>query len=514
MKLGARLAHMLAARGFDTAFGIPGVHNQELYRDLSGAGIRHVLARHEQGAGFMADGWARATGRPGLALVISGPGLMNAATPIGQAWSDSVPMLVIAAALEGARGGRLHEMRDQVRGAEAVGHAHAARTPEEAYAAIDGALAQMACGRPRPHVVNVSLDALGRDAPPPPGPAGPPPRPRVPAAAVAEAARRLSEARRPLVILGGGATDGAGQALCDSCGAASLTTYAGRGTLSGPLHMGATLARSASAEMIGRADLVLVVGAELSEPDLWRDALGHAAPMIRVDIDAGVLSDPHGADMPLLGDGAAFLDDLAAVLEPSRSDWDAAAIARYLSACRAETDAERPGIAPVCHALREALPQDTAIYSDMTQIAYVAKEIWPMPAPGLWHHPNGFGTLGYALPAAIGGAIARAGRTACLIGDYGLQYTLPELATARDAGLPLPVLVWDNAALAEITSSMRGAQIEPSSTFATGPDLEHIARAYALGYAEPRTLDALGEAVRGAMAGPPTIIRMTPALTA
>ena len=154
------------------------------------------------------------------------------------------------------------------------------------------------------------------------------------------------------------------------------------------------------------------------------------------------------------------------------------------------------------------------VYSDMTQFAYAALEVWDMPRPGHWHHPFGFGTLGYALPAAIGGAIARGGRTACLIGDYGLQYTLPELATARDAGLPLPVLVWDNSALAEITSSMESAQIEPSSTFATGPALEHIARAYALDYAEPASLDDLGDAVRSALDGPPTIIRMTPALAA
>ena len=512
MKLGARLAHMLAERGFDTAFGIPGVHNQELYRDLSGAGIRHVLARHEQGAGFMADGWARATGQPGLCLLISGPGLLNAATAVGQAWSDSVPMLVVAAALDGARGGRLHEMRNQAGGAAAFAYSHAARDAGEAYAAVDRALAQMACGRPRPHVVNVSLEALGRDAPPPPDAPRLSPRPCVPSGAVDEVARRLGEARRPLVILGGGARRGPGQVVVQLSGAASFTSYAGRGQLSGPLHMGATLARPGSAEMIGRADLVLVVGAELSEPDIWRDGLGHRSDMIRVDLDPAVLADPHGAQMPLLGDAGMFLSDLSEVMGPSESDWTEAEIARFNAAARAETDAERPGIVPICDALREALPKDTAIYSDMTQFAYAAKEVWPMAAPSLWHHPNGFGTLGYALPAAIGGAMARDGRTACIIGDYGLQYTLPELATLRDLELPMPVLVWDNRGLGEITASMERAQIEPSSTFATGPDLRLIAEAYGLGYEEPGSFDALSEAVRSGLRRP-TVIRMTPKLT-
>ena len=110
--LGAQISHMLKARGVEVIFGIPGVHNQELYRGIEEAGITHVLARHEQGAGFMADGYARATGRPGVAYVITGPGLTNIMTPMGQAYADSVPMLVISSCLSrsdlGAGHGRLH----------------------------------------------------------------------------------------------------------------------------------------------------------------------------------------------------------------------------------------------------------------------------------------------------------------------------------------------------------------------------------------------------------------------
>ena len=120
--LGAQISHMLRDRGVDVIFGIPGVHNQEMYRGIEEAGITHVLARHEQGAGFMADGYARATGKPGVAYVITGPGLCNIMTPMGQAYTDSVPMLVLSSCLgeTQAQRGQLHQMKDQRAAAETV----------------------------------------------------------------------------------------------------------------------------------------------------------------------------------------------------------------------------------------------------------------------------------------------------------------------------------------------------------------------------------------------------------
>ena len=114
--LGAQISHMLRDRGVEVIFGIPGVHNQEMYRGIEEAGITHVLARHEQGAGFMADGYARVTGRPGVAFVITGPGLTNILTPMAQAYADSIPMLVISsvnATRAAGMGGDLHEIRNQ-----------------------------------------------------------------------------------------------------------------------------------------------------------------------------------------------------------------------------------------------------------------------------------------------------------------------------------------------------------------------------------------------------------------
>ncbi len=143
--LGAQISHMLKARGVEVIFGIPGVHNVEMYRGIEEARLTHILARHEQGAGFMADGYARATGKPGVAYVITGPGLTNIMTPMGQAWSDSVPLLVLTSCLDetAARHGQLHQMRDQEAAAATVcDWSETARTPDAAYHLVDRALAE------------------------------------------------------------------------------------------------------------------------------------------------------------------------------------------------------------------------------------------------------------------------------------------------------------------------------------------------------------------------------------
>ena len=154
------------------------------------------------------------------------------------------------------------------------------------------------------------------------------------------------------------------------------------------------------------------------------------------------------------------------------------------------------------------------IYSDMTQFAYAAKEVWDMPRPGHWHHPYGFGTLGYALPAAIGGAVARRGKpTLAIAGDYGLQYTIQELGTAVELGLSLPILVWDNGKLGEIEDSMIRSQIAPNAVVARNPDFGALAKAYGAEARAPKTLHALQTDVLAAFdAAVPTLIHVTPSI--
>ncbi len=517
--LGAQISHMLRDRGVDVIFGIPGVHNQEMYRGIEEAGIKHVLARHEQGAGFMADGYARATGKPGVAYVISGPGLCNIMTPMGQAYSDSVPMLVLSSCLDevNAQRGQLHQMKDQRAAAETVADwSCLANTADATFGLVERAFEEFELKRPRPKHIQVPIAQLEAEADPAPFPNQPGLRTKVLPPDIAPVLSMLNISRRPLFILGGGAHSNLWRQILTQLGAACFTTFAGRG-MAGTgyaLDFGAMLTRPGSADVIASADLVVAVGAELGEVDLWRDKLGHTSQLIRVDLDPEVLSDRHRAAIKLQADGESFAKTLWAVLDKVKpaTGWTAEEVASARTKWRAEIDAERPGIAAAIDVMRAALPADTMIYSDMTQFAYVAKELWDMAYPYHWHHPTGFGTLGYALPAGIGGAIARRGKpTAVIAGDYGFQYTMQELGVAVELGLSLPIILWDNGKLKEIEDSMVRSQIAPNAVEARNPDFCKLAEAFGALSSQPNSGVGLQSAIRAAFDVPvPTLIRVTP----
>nr|WP_083791182.1 5-guanidino-2-oxopentanoate decarboxylase [Roseobacter sp. CCS2] len=517
--LGAQISHMLKDRGVDVIFGIPGVHNQEMYRGIEEAGIIHVLARHEQGAGFMADGYARATGKPGVAYVISGPGLCNIMTPMGQAYSDSVPMLVISSVLDEteAKRGQLHQMKDQEGAAAAVcDWSVTARTAEASYQLIDRALMQMETGVPSPKHIQVPIAQLEARADaaasrPVDWPVCPEPAPLH----CTTLTEQLNAAKRPLFIFGGGASRNVSRWLPHflRMNAASFTTYAGRGIIpdDSPLHFGATLARAGSADVIASADLVVAVGTRLSEVDLWRDHLGHKAPMVRIDLDHETLSDRHRPETRILADASAHLtESLTAIPDEKQTTWTTKEVAEARARWHMEINTERPGILPVADALKEAAPANTMFYSDMTQFAYAAKEVYPMDRPGHWHHPYGFGTLGYALPAAIGGKIGVGDQPViAILGDYGFQYTVQELAVAVEMELTLPIIIWDNGKLGEIEDSMVRAQIAPNAVIQRNPDFLKLAEAYGAAAAEPTDLDQFKSAIQTALQTKgPTVIRI------
>jgi len=523
--LGAQISHMLKDRGVDVIFGIPGVHNQEMYRGIEEAGISHVLARHEQGAGFMADGYARATGKPGVAYVITGPGVCNIMTPMGQAYSDSVPMLVISSCLDetAARRGQLHQMKDQEIAAGTVCDWSAtALSADAVYSLVDRALGEFDVRRPRSKHIQVPIGQLEAAASQPPSPFPAPVGPTVgdpEVGNVSDWVDMLREARRPIFIFGGGAAHAAAPArmLMKRTGAAAFTTYAGRGILPAnePLNFGSYLARPDSVSILEKADLIIAVGTELAEVDLWRAHLGHKCPMIRVDIDPEVLRDQQRADEQVAAGSYSFLEAmLEAMPEDLSHEWTPAEIAAARTKWRSEVEAEYSGIPTIADALRDCLPERTMIYSDMTQFAYCAKEIWDMDAPGHWHHPYGFGTLGYALPAAIGGAIGRPSQpTLAIAGDYGFHYTMQELGVAVELGLSMPIILWDNGKLGAIEASMVSAQIAPNAVIARNPDFVKLAQAFGAHAVAPGTIAEMQDAVRAAFdADGPTLIYLTPAV--
>jgi len=388
----------------------------------------------------------------------------------------------------------------------------------------DRAFLEFATKRPRPKHIQVSIGTLGALAASAPAQLAAPEAVEPSQAAVSQVFTALKAAKRPLIIFGGGAARGAQAAatarlLLDMTGAACFTTYAANGLIPADhrLNFGACLGRGGAIDVIASADLVVVLGSELAEVDLWRDRLGHTAPMVRVDLDPLVLADRHRAEMPVHADATLFAAALAAAFAASGTKagagWDAGEIKRLRAAFHREVESERPGNAAILKALEQVLPAETTIFSDMTQFAYVGKEVYALTQPNRWHHPTGFGTLGYGLPAAIGGKIGLGDAPVVAIaGDYGFHYTMQE-GVAVELGLSLPIILWDNGKLKEIEDSMRNAQIAPNAVVARNPDFCKLAEAFGARATRPADLAALQVDVQAALkADGPTLIQVTPAI--
>ncbi len=509
---------LLEAYGVDTVFGIPGVHTLDLYRGLADRKMRHIGVRHEQGAGFMADGYARASGKPGVCCLITGPGLMNAATPIGQAFSDSVPMLVLAsvnAAEDLGKGrGRLHEITDQHAAiAPLTGLTRTIRSAAELPGAIADAFDLFETGRPRPAVLNLTLDMLRAPADLPPPARRRNTRAQASDTDLVAAAALIDAAQRPIAIFGGGCADcpEAARAFIARSGALAVTTTAGRGVIpdSHPATLRATLQQSATQKALAEADLVIAVGTELGETDSWTSFLKFSGKLIRIDLDAHTLARDYKPDVGLLADAGPTLAALTARIAGGRQA-DLARVAAILAANDADLRPLQKTHVTVLEAVRAALPEDGQLFTDMTQIAYTANFRFPFETPRRAFHPNGFGTLGYALPAAIGGKIACPERpTLAIAGDAGFLFTAQELGTAVELGLPLPILLWNNDALGQIAKDMVARDIPELGVKPRNPDYLALARAFGARAERPGSLAALQDALERAFAAEgPTLIEV------
>jgi 5-guanidino-2-oxopentanoate decarboxylase len=532
---GRELVAQLEGYGVDTVFGMPGVHTLAFFDPLAKSTIRHIGARHEQGAGFMADGYARATGKPGVCLIISGPGVTNAATPIGQAYSDSIPVLAVTSAIArddmGLGRGMLHEITNQQAvTAPITGFSATALTGRQISEHLARAMTSFRTERPRPVHISIPLDILDEDVAPRPVrtflPRQPGPNPED----VKAAADLLRAAKRPIVLAGGGCRN-AGAALTrlvESLQAPIVTTVAGKGVVaeSHPLSLGSTLQRARIRRLVElEADLVIAIGTEISEPDLYVTADSEAASdgpartdttrlaisgrFVRIDIDPAATVRDYTPDAAIVSDAglaaAALADEMSR--QPLASTWDLDFETIRQQVRQEISPLERQHVA-VLGAIRNALPPDALVYADMTQIAYTGCVYFPVDVPGTWHFPVGYGTLGYALPASIGGAAGSPGR-ACLalVGDGGLLFTVQELATAVEQKLPLPIVLWDNDGLGEIADFMRARNIPEVSVRPLNPDFVALADAFGCRTATPRSLEEIEDAIRGALsADRPTII--------
>jgi acetolactate synthase-1/2/3 large subunit len=505
--VGEALTQGLRARGVEVVFGIPGVHTIELYRGLAGSGMRHVTPRHEQGAGFMADGYARVSGKPGVAFVITGPGLTNTLTAMAQARADSVPMLVISGVnRRGSLGlglGALHELPDQAGVVRALCPSFQVTGPEALEQCLNLAFSAMLGGRPGPVHIEVPVDVMGMEAAD--VGAALPVLVAVPCPdLVAEAVGLLARAKRPVILAGGGARRADVAGLAAVLDAPVVQTVNGRGLVQGALSVAASPSLDAVRALIAASDQVLAIGTELGPTDYdmyVRGGLPDLKGMIRVDVCAAQLA-RHAARVAIQGDAAQVCAALMADL-PARAGGDGTArAAACMTAARAEVvglGATLPGQIALLEALRGAVP-GAIIVGDSTQPVYAGNLLYAHDRAGGWFNAaTGYGALGFATGAAVGAAIAAPdARVFCLIGDGGLQFSPAELRVAVDEGLDVTYLVWNNAGYGEIADAMRAAGTEvigcaPSplglAAFAQACDLPYICIAPDAG--------ALGAAVAG-----------------
>ena len=479
----------LEAHGVDVVFGIPGTHTLPIDRFVAESPIRHILPRHEQGSGFAADGYARASGRAGVCIVTSGPGVTNLATPAAQAYSDSIPMLIVSPGVPREiyrRGtGFLHEAKDLSLAMDSlVGWSHRAESPGDVVDAIYRAFWEFASCRPRPVHLEVPIDVLDAEAVvsvPPPRAAR---RPQASAAEVRDALALLAAASRPGLLVGGGAQDAAPEVarLARALDAIVVTTINGKGAFpeDDELAIGAALGSRAGRDALAACDLVLAIGTEVAETDLEDGPLALRGTLIRLDIDPGQLQMNLPADRALQGDAATTARALLAGLGPDRQGDGPARAREARRRADEEVRARARDLTWVMEGMSEVLHQDVIVACDTTQLTYQGV----LPArfarqPRSCFNPTGYATLGYALPAAIGAKMARPDRRALAVaGDGGILFTLPELATAVDLGLQLPIVVTNNRGYGEIREGMVARHIDPFGVTFDPPSFTQVAAAF------------------------------------
>jgi acetolactate synthase-1/2/3 large subunit len=508
--------------GVRTLFGIPGVHTVELYRGLEGSNVQHITPRHEQGAGFMADGYARASGQPGVCLIITGPGMTNIATAMGQALADSIPMLVISSVNRrdtlGLGQGRLHELPSQqqmISGVARFSHTllDASTLPDvlaRAFSVFNGA-------RPGPVHIEIPIDlfnapvkvptswqaaTLFRAAPDPEG--------------LAQAARLLQAAKQPLVLLGGGCASApdAARALVEQLDVPTVTTINAKGLLGRdhPLDVGANAALPAVRELAANADVILAVGTELGETDydvVFDGGFHLNGTLIRIDLDPEQLVRNQRVTLGLVGDAGRSLELLLDYFPNPLKRDGVQRTASALSALNLINDPAFSDFVPLYSTLAEHLPE-AILVGDSTAPVYAGNHLVSQPAPRRYFNAStGYGTLGYGLPAALGAQLARADLpVVALVGDGGVMFTLSEIATAVEERLPVVIVLWHNAGFEEIRRYMDANGVARLGVDIQAPNFLTLAEGFGCPGVRVESPAELGQALANRVSSGPLLIEI------
>ncbi|MDT0186049.1 thiamine pyrophosphate-binding protein [Microbacterium sp. ARD31] len=506
--VGSQLVLLFEAAGIRAAFGIPGTHNLELYRGLSRSNIRTVTTRHEQSAAYAADAYAKTTGEPALVIATSGPAVLNALVGVGTAYAESRPLILIAPGRPSGAAkdaGELHELGDVYAAGDAMtAWSHRIVEAEEVPVVVAEALRRVRAGRRRPVFIEVPLDLLDQPA----AHAGSraaarTSTPPLDQDSLARAAALLGAASKPVIIAGGGATGLSGlRQLVEALGAVVVTTMNGKGALAEthPLSVGSSISSPSVMDVVNASDAVLAIGTELAESDLGPQRVT-ASHLIRVDIEQNQLDRNASPAVRLRGDAGRVIDALLPLIEdvgPARR----AEAGHRVAALRAGIAGELGEDAETAHAIIAGLPGDAILTADSSQVVYAGLAFEAFCArPDQFVYMSRSATLGYALPAAIGAAVAYSDRPIVAVaGDGAFLFSCQELATVAEEQLAVTVVIVDNGGYAEIEAQEVARGIPPIGVRFTNPDFAALGRAFGIESVLCTSLDDLTEAVRAATA--------------
>lgn len=526
------IAAELVAAGIDTVFGIPGLYNVAVFEAIRARPeIRAVAVRHEQGAAFMADGFARASGREAACLLLPGCGVLNALTALSEAYADSSPVLALVTQVEttyiDGNHGLLHELTGQL---EVVGAAtkrservtDAAEIPR----VLRDSIAAMRSGRRRPVQVEVPLDVQDAEldwVPPPPGEPAPTPEPSP--MEIAAAASALATASRPLLIAGGGVVASEAQEevrrLAERLGAPVITTGMGVTAISAdhPLACGVSWVAAADVRpLVAASDAVVAIGTRFNAGLTANWDLDLPETTVRIDIDAEEIERNLPFRHRLVGDARVVTQALDVALTELRLDRQGAVDDELATAQVAFCAAQRRRVGttrPWFDALRAALPPDGIISADMSLFWADMLGSFPFTEPRTMLFPWGMGTLGFGLPAAIGAKLALPDRAVvAIVGDGAFMFTGSELATAVQEQLPIPIVIANNSAYGMIKKQQLDRFGADVAVDLTTPDFVALARAFGARGELAADANAFEDALRRALAAAgPTVIEVPWGLT-
>jgi acetolactate synthase-1/2/3 large subunit len=507
------------ANQVDVVFTLPGLQLDPVFDALAKRSgefaIYHV--RHEQAAAYMADGFARVTGRPACCLVVPGPGLLNAMAGLSTAYACSSPVLCFAGQTPSgtidARLGLLHEINNQLDIVKAVvSWSGRAERGEGIPPLVARAMAEMMSGRTRPVAIEVSPDVLAAACDVPAGvPIAKITQPALSSGVIDRAAGLIASAQRPLIVAGGGVNrslaSAAVTALAERLQAPVIMTTNGKGSISArnPLAYEAPAMRL----LLPEADVVVAVGTRFAKRDGKRWELRPGQTLIKIDIDGAEVSRGITPEVPVEGDAGEVLDAILGLLPPA-----AAAPAGWgdLSAARAQLTREVQDLAPQAafgQVIREALPDDAIVIDGMNQVGYWSRIGFPVYEPRTFISPGYQGTLGFELPTGLGAKVAAPDRPVVVIaGDGGFMFNVGELATAVQHNLSVVTILFNDNAFGNVLRTQDdeygGRRI---ASQLRNPDFVRLAESFGARGLRAAGPDQLGSCLRSALAqeGPSVI---------